>query len=117
MFPLFNMLSQKVKQSVDHPENEWSLEERLRLAESCKQLDEEGYQVLYAIIRYYYLEKDHGAFHVLPYQMKKLKLGYRVDLDHLPPFLLHLMDVFIIYHRQKIEEEKSRHLLIQSTQM
>jgi len=116
-FPLFSVLSQKVNQTVDRPDELWVMENKLKLADECKQLDEEGYRMLYALIRYYQLECDHGTLHVLPYQMRKLKLGYRMDMDHLPPFLLHLVKVFIEHHRQKIEEENSRNALIRSTNM
>lgn len=71
-------------------------------------LDEEGIEFIYAIIRYYSLLEDNEDFDVVPYRPKINKNGLKYDMSCLPPKLTLMIKDFVDLHSTKLSEEKER---------
>lgn len=104
-FPLFEIIMQEIKSTVL---NEYSFEEQEKLAEKIKLLDQQGHEIVLAIIRNYQLQIDHFEFHEVPYEAKTVKSGYRFFVNKLPTQLLYMINHFVNLHIEKQHEEKER---------
>jgi len=72
-------------------------------------LDSEVHDLLYALIKCYFLEEDGGNSLSIPYKGKLKKDRIDFDLNDLPAELGQLLYKFINIHQQKlIEDEKIR---------
>ena len=76
-------------------------DEKTALVKTIKNLDYDGHEKIYAIIKYYHvLDRESDNF-VYPYCMKKTPLaGIRVDLECLPVKLQYILIEFIKLHQQ-----------------
>jgi hypothetical protein len=104
MFPLFDTLYQETE-AVQTPLN---YEEKMKMCEDIKELDQEGYDLLYAIIRNFYLVKENGRFDSIPYSPKINKTGYKFDTTFFPPRLIIMIRYFVALHLEKLKEEQQR---------
>ena len=104
-FPLFDIILQEIKNSVL---DEYSFEKQEILAEKIKQLDQQGHEIVLAIIRNYQLQIDHYESHELPYDAKHIKNGYRFFVNKLPAQVLSMIDYFVVLHLEKQDEENQR---------
>ena len=88
-FPLYNILHEKLQANLQP----LSKQEKDRIISKIKQMDNNGYEHLYALIKVHHLEKENEF--QLPYNMKLLKMGLRVDIDNLPIELQHIIKGFV----------------------
>jgi len=90
-FPLYDNLISQVE------EKELTLLEREKLCVDIKKLDSKGHELMYALIKVYHMKNEENAYK-LPYGMKSLKAGHRVDLNVLPFQLQQILVKFIELH-------------------
>jgi hypothetical protein len=101
MFPLFDTIYQETE-AIQSP---LQYEEKMELCNEIKDLDQEGFDLVYAIIRTFYLAKENGHYEFVPYSPKINKTGYKFDTTFLPPRLLIMIRHFVTLHRNKLKEE------------
>lgn len=101
-FPLFDTLHSETE-GIHTP---LTYDDKLRLCNDIKEMDQEGYDLLYAIIRTYYLEKEKGIKDHIPYSPKVHKSGYKFDMTFFPPRLLIMIRRFVSLHKKKLSEEE-----------
>lgn len=85
-FPLYNSLKKdEFDELTDIQKDEF--------IESVKNMNEDEYEKIYALIRAYHL--DHDSYHqTLPYGGKSLKSGLKFDLDSIPSKLQNILYTF-----------------------
>lgn len=103
VFPLYDSIYQEVTN-----ENEMLQEKKMNLCNEIKELDKEGHELVYAIIRNYFLLHEKVVSDELPYSPKVIKHGLKFDTSIMPNRLLHMLDHFVKLHRMKIQEDQSR---------
>jgi len=105
-FPLFSTLLAETEGNVQY--------DLSSIVDHVKLLDEEGFELTYAIIRYYQISYDNDTVKTtLPYGSKFTKQGLKIDFANLPQRLLMMMSVFLQLHTQKMETDRQRRLLIE----
>ena len=100
-FPLFSTLEQKIEEEhVDFTVPLSDIQKQF-ICDQLKGMDDISVELVYAVIRFYYLQYDSGNIMELPYQMKKQKTGniYKIDLNDMPLKLQHLILTFIAMHQ------------------
>lgn len=102
VFPLFDTLYQ----GTSNIKTPLTYEEKMTLCNDIKELDQEGFDLLYAIIRHFFLAKENGRFDLIPYSPKVHKSGYKFDTTFLPPRLLIMIRHFVAMHLKKLGEDK-----------
>lgn len=102
-FPLFCHLKNEL--NVDEIEK-LTLTQMLELTEKIKELDEQGCSLVYALIRYYQIHEEKNNAIDVPFNMKKVKIGYRFCIEDLPVLLQHLLYRFVDIHL-KSQKERS----------
>lgn len=103
-FPLFCHLKNEVDKEDIEP---LSVAQMLELTEKMKGLDEQGCSLVYALIRYYQIYEDKCNAIDVPFNMKKIKNGYRFCIEDLPILLQHLIFRFVDIHL-KSQQERSQ---------
>ena len=93
MFPLYDNLFKELKPDLV-PLNKCQKD---KLIQNIKQLDDNGHELIYTLIRVHYLNNEQGEYK-LPYGMKSLKLGLRTDINQLPVSLQHIINNFVELH-------------------
>jgi len=86
-----------------------SSEGKYAMSKTIKKIDVEGCELLYAIIRCYQIEHetvDTNLSTTLPYDGKVLRTCIKWDMDKIPNKLLRMIDVFLVKHVSKMNEEK-----------
>ena len=99
-FPLFSHL----KSEIQAEEEELLEEQKVKLVENIKKLNDQGCSLIYALIRYYQIFELKESVVETPFGMKKTKVGYRFCIDDLPPLLQNLIHRFIEIHLQSQSE-------------
>jgi len=107
-FPLYTNLVQKMESKTL---TSLTQDEHTELCEKInKNMDQEGCELLYVIIRYYSILEDKLSKEELPYKPKINKTGLKFDLSSLPIRLVHMIKDFTDMHYEKLEEEKAREI-------
>jgi hypothetical protein len=104
MFPLFDTIYKE----TEGKNTNISYEERLQLSDQIKTLDSTGHENIYAIIRYYQLEKDKDPYDELPYNVRVNKNGLKWEMQKLPSRLIVMIQHFVELHLKTITEENQR---------
>ena len=101
-FPLYDTLSNDI---IDNPED-LSTKEKDEFLKMVKQIDSNGYEIIYVLIRVYQLEntEDKSTFK-LPFGVKFIKDDIKFDFDELPNKLKHILYKFIHIHNKTLSEE------------
>jgi len=107
-FPLFNNLLNETNAMSEYPN--LSYDEQIDLCQQIKEIDDEGCEIIFALIKFYYIIIDHGFIENLPYKPKVNKSGYKYELNSLPIQLIHIIQRFVQLHRSKIEVDKYRQI-------
>ncbi len=75
-------------------------------------IDEKGQEMIYMIIKYYFLEYDSKSdtnnLEIIPYEGKFVSKNLRFDFEKFPPPLKSMLHKFITMHLSVMEEEKNR---------
>jgi hypothetical protein len=104
-FPLFNMILLDTEISKDEVFDNKKHEE---LVEKIEKMDNEGNEIILALIRNYQLETDQGIYEELPYDCKSNKSGYKFTVNKLPNRLILMISHFVDLHLKKQIEENQR---------
>jgi hypothetical protein len=102
-FPLFNIIQQEINK--EQLINDKILED---LVNKIDKMDNEGNEIILALIRNYQLETDNGLYEELPYECKNNKSGYKFTVNKLPNTLLLMILHFVDLHLNKQNEENQR---------
>lgn len=100
-FPLFNFLydDTKKKQGVPFP-----IDQQEFILDHITDLDENGREIFYAIIRQYQLKYENSNIN-LPVYCKQLKSGIRIDFDKLSNHVKYMLHLFMEKHLTKLNED------------
>ena len=101
-FPLFETLYNDTKEQHANP---FSNQDQQFVLENIAQLDENGREIFYAIIRQDQFKRCSNTTNDLPTCCKQMKSGIRVDFDKVPNHLKYILFEFIKRHLQKIQED------------
>jgi len=104
-FPLFCHLKNEL--NTDEIGSPLTLVQMLELTEKIKELDEQGCSLVYALIRYYQIYEDKCSTIDVPFNMKKIKTGYRFCIEDLPILLQHLIYRFVEIHLKSQKERQN----------
>lgn len=99
-FPLFDMIYNETE-DINHTLSKIDKE---NFCESIKKMDDEGYELLYALIKCYAI-KYNKDYSTPPFMAKKCKAGYKFDVDVLPERLLYILIHFVKKHQEKLRED------------
>lgn len=108
MFPLFSTIFQETEN-----DDELTAAQCSELCEKIKNLDKEGNEILFALIRHYHLEIEDGSFNEMPFQCKQNKSGYKMNMSKFPNRLVNIINYFVTLHLNKLHEEKQRNNFFQ----
>ena len=101
-FPLFDNLNK------DLPNEEITVKHKDKFIKLVKDIDEDGSELIYALIRFYQLENsDDKSTFKLPYGGKFVKHDMKFDYNELPNELKHILFKFIQIHIKTLKEENS----------
>jgi hypothetical protein len=98
-FPLYQDLVKNIEENkviTDEDKND--------LIKKIKKVDENGHELIYALIRKYQLQNENGFG--LPYEGKMMKLGLKFDLENIPDNCIQLLILFCDKHLEKMKEEQ-----------
>lgn len=105
-FPLYESISKDVKNK------DLTLKQKTELLRNIDNLDSNGNENMFALIRVFELENDRENFKTfkLPYSGKYInnEKDIQFDLDSFPVKLKQILYAFSILHNKKIEEDNSR---------
>lgn len=106
-FPLYQSLSK------DLPKKDLTVKQKDEFIEKVNGIDNQGRDLIYALIQVYHSENDELKVDKLPYSattesFKKGNQNISWNLLDLPIGLRHILYKFITMHVQKLEEEIAR---------
>lgn len=108
-FPLYTSLFK------DIPTIDLKGHEKKEFCKNIKKLDQNGYDLIYALIRIYYLDNEDSILgFTLPYGGKYIKNDLKFDLEVFPSKLKQLLNKFIYVHLKKMEDELNNQKVISS---
>lgn len=93
-FPLYDSIISQIEVSEN---KELSKQEKDKFISDVKKLNQSGHEYIYALIKVYHMKNEENAYK-LPYEMKSLKAGLRIDFSILPNELQHILIKFIQVH-------------------
>lgn len=101
-FPLYDNLSKDISHK------DLTIKQKDKFMILINDLDINGYELVYALIRVYQLEKsqDRSTFK-LPYDGKYVKNDMKFDLNQLPSELKQILFKFLQIHTETMKEEVS----------
>ena len=100
-FPLYDSLI------IEKCMEDLSFEQKDEFVKIVKNLDDNGHELIYALIRTYQLENSHDkSTFKLPYGGKYVKNDMKFDLNELPNELKNILYKFCLIHEKTIAEEK-----------
>jgi hypothetical protein len=77
------------------------------------ELDQKAHELIYALIKCYFLENDSTEPFQIPYNGKLAKDRIEFNLLDFPPVLKQLLYKFVIIHQKKVMEDKKLEKLIE----
>ena len=101
-FPLFESLHADTLANHLEPFPE---DEQIRVLNHIADLDENGREIFYAIIRQDHVKRYPTSMNEMPSSCKQMKSGIRVDFDKIPNHLKYILAEFINRHVNKIKED------------
>jgi len=100
LFPLYETLK------ADLPKKDLTLKERKKFLENILEADQEAHELLFVLIKCFYLENEKFKTYEIPYEAEVLKDKINFDLASFPPSLKQLLYKFLCLHMKRKEEEK-----------
>ena len=93
-FPLYTIINDKLTEDL----KPLTKGEKEKMISKIKQLDDNQHEHIYALIKVHHLENENEF--KLPYGMKNLKLGIRVDIDTIPIKLQYIIKEFLVMNQK-----------------
>jgi hypothetical protein len=96
--------------SLKEPRKEtFTLAQKDGVLKNISTLDEKGQEMVYMIIKYYFLEHENNKnTDAIPYEGKFVSKNLRFDLEKFPSKLKSMLHKFISMHLSLMEDEKNR---------
>jgi hypothetical protein len=95
-FPLYDILLEKRDPGASLTENE-----KKTFLTAVKKLNVEEYNIIYLLIKIFYINNQDSPYVLLPYGGKQLKTGVRFDFTTLPSELQWMLYEFVRLHLEK----------------
>jgi hypothetical protein len=99
-FPLYTSLISSL------PQKDLTIAQKSAFVKKIKTMDHESHELIYALIKSYFMDRDQGDLLTIPYQGQLNKDKIDFDLLTLPIPLRQLLYKFINLHSKKLEEDK-----------
>lgn len=99
-FPLYTTLSTGLTKK------DLTVAQKNELIKRIGKIDSEAHDLVYALIKSYYLEHESGDSFSIPYKGTLSKDRINFDLLSLPIPLRQLLYKFVIIHKKKLKEDK-----------
>ena len=100
-FPLYNNLL------TDISSKDLKTIEKRNFIKNIKKLDQNGFELIYVLIRVYYIDKEDSTSFTIPYGGKFVKEDIKFDLEVLPFTLKQILYKFIFMHIKKMDDDKN----------
>jgi hypothetical protein len=98
-FPLYTTLKKNI------PKKDLTIPQKNDLINKISEMQTEEHELIYALIKSYFLEKDKEQNVIVPYKGKMIKENIEFNLSDLPIELRQILFKFILAHEQKTKEE------------
>lgn len=99
-FPLYVSLMQNI------PKTDLTLLQKTNFVRKISELDQNAHELMYALIKSYYIDQEEGDILCVPYSGQLTKSGIEFDLILLPAKLRQLLYRFIQREITRIEQDK-----------
>jgi len=107
-FPLYTTLNTNLQKK------DLTVLQKNEFMKKIQELDSKAHELIYALIKCYFLENDSAEPFQIPYNGKLAKDRIEFNLCDFPPALKQLLYKFVIIHQQKIIEDKKLEKLIET---
>lgn len=107
-FPLYTTLSQKI------PSSDLQKKQKEELVDKIQKLDTESYELIYVLIKCYYIEHSGGDQFTIPYDGQLYKERIEFNLLNFPNKLRQILYKFVMLHEKREKEEKTIDRNVQS---
>jgi hypothetical protein len=101
-FSLYHSLIEKI------PKKDLTKSEKLDLLSKIEQLDSDGKENLFVLIKYHYLTKEKGLLFDIPYEGKLNSADIEFDISNFPKELKQILYKFVKLHFNKMKEDELR---------
>jgi hypothetical protein len=102
-FPLYTNISKEIKSKRD-----LTIKQKDEFINKINQIDDEGTELLYTLIRFYYIEETNDQSCDIPYKGILNKKNIKFDLENFPFKLKHILFKFLNMHLNKMSENLDR---------
>jgi hypothetical protein len=99
-FPLYTTLKKNISKK------DLTIVQKNDLVNKISSMQTDQHELVYALIKSYFLEKDKVQNVILPYKGKIIKENIEFNLTDLPIELRQILFKFITIHEQKVKEEQ-----------
>ena len=106
-FPLYTTLNTNLQKK------DLTVLQKNEFMKKIQELDSKGHELIYALIKCYFLENDSTEPFIIPYNGKLAKDRIEFNLLDFPPVLKQMLYKFVIIHQKKILEDEKLEKLIQ----
>lgn len=108
-FPLYTTLSKGL------PKKDLTIAQKNDFVRRITKLDSEAYDLIYALIKCYYLEHENGDSFTIPYNGTLAKDRINFNLLKFPNKLRQLLYKFVTVHKKKLKEDKEIEVIHNAT--
>jgi hypothetical protein len=102
-FPLYTNLSKEIKSKRD-----LTIKQKEDFMNKILIIDDDGAELLYTLIRFYYIEETNDQSCDVPYKGILNKKSIKFDLENFPFKLKHILYKFVNMHLDKMNENNVR---------
>lgn len=102
-FPLYINLSKEIKSKRD-----LTIKQKEEFLNKIQNIDDEGSELMYTLIRFYYIEETNDQLCEIPYNGILNKKNIKFNLENFSYKLKHILYKFLIMHLEKMEETNNR---------
>ena len=99
-FPLYTSISAEI------PEKDLTSTQKADFVKKVDKMDLDGHELIYALIKTFYIENENDSPFTLPYGGKFVKNAMSYDIDGLPVQLKQILYKFSKIHSKKMKEDR-----------
>jgi len=99
-FPLYTSIS------ADIPEKDLTGTQKADFVKKVESMDLDGHELIYALIKTFYIENENDSPFTLPYGGKFIKNEMSYDMDGIPLKLRQILYKFAKIHIKKMKEDR-----------
>ena len=98
-FPLYNRLKN------ESPTKDLTGAQKADFIKKINSMNKDGHELIYALIKAYYIDCESNSPFILPYGGKYLKNNMIYDMDNIPHALRQILYKFAKMHTKRMKEE------------